>query len=114
MRKNVLMFLLCFAGSCFAQRTAAQGKIDSEFPAGHSECSFFGSQREIYSRLALQAMGRQVPESSVSKITRKVAGSIGSRVHNDAKASFQTCAPTRYYRLFYLQYSSGKWCSSGE
>lgn len=89
MQKNVLVFLLCFAGSCFAQRTAAQGKIESEFPAGHSECSFFGVQREVYGRLALQAMGRQVPESSVSKITREVAGTIGSKVHQDAKPSFR-------------------------
>jgi hypothetical protein len=57
-------------------------------PADHSECSFFGSQRETYSRLALLAIGRTAPESSVSKVTREVSAAIG-KVHRDSTPSFQ-------------------------
>jgi hypothetical protein len=92
MRKEVLG-VLCLAGSCFAQHDAVPNKIEIELPAGHSECSFFGSQREMYSRLALQAIGRRVPESSVSKLTREVAAIIGARtekIDRETKPSFRT------------------------
>jgi hypothetical protein len=42
----------------------------------------------MYSRLALQAIGQRVPESSLSKLTREVAASIG-KVDRETKPSFQ-------------------------
>jgi hypothetical protein len=83
MRKNVLVILLMSVGTC-----AAQPQTGNELPAGHSECAFFGSQRETYSRLALLAMGKKVPESSVSTRTREVSAALG-KVHRDSLPSFQ-------------------------
>jgi hypothetical protein len=88
MRKDAFVILLCCASSCLAQTNAAQSRIEGELPAGHAECSF-GSQREVYSRLALQAMGSKTPESSVSKLTRAVVARIG-KVHGDSRPSFQS------------------------
>lgn len=45
----------------------------SELAVDHSDCTFLGSQRELYSRLALQAIGKRVPESSNSVRTREVS-----------------------------------------
>jgi len=76
MRTNAFLLLICISGPCLAQ-------------PNYSECSFFGSQRETYARLALQAMGRKVPESTASALTRQVSSAI-SKAHRDDTPSFQT------------------------
>jgi hypothetical protein len=79
----MLLVLLLGAGTALSQQ-----QRENEFPAGHSECSFFGAQRETYSRLALLAMGRKAPESSVSRLTREVSTTVG-KVHRESTPSFQ-------------------------
>ena len=74
---------------CGAEYGFAQARPGAELPSGHAECAFFGSERETYSRLALLAMGRKAPESSVSRLTRDVSGIVG-KAHSDNVPSFQT------------------------
>jgi hypothetical protein len=66
----------------------AQSGTDSQIAVDHSDCTFLGSQREVYARLALQAIGKKAPESAVSVRTRAVAQTL-SKVHRDSTPSFQ-------------------------
>lgn len=67
----------------------AQSPFESQLAVDHSDCTFFGSKRETYSRLALLAAGKRAPASALSIQTRAVAGSL-RKVHRDSTPSFQT------------------------
>jgi hypothetical protein len=83
----------------------AQDTVGGGLAVDHSECAFFGSGRETYARLALQAMGKRVPESAASTRTRQVSAAIG-KIHGESTPSFQSAPKPDtidYYILSGLQ-----------
>jgi hypothetical protein len=62
-----------------ANQSLSRGTLQSsELAVDHSDCSFLGSEREKYARLALQAMGKRVPESQTSIRTREFSRLLGA------------------------------------